>query len=473
MTTLAPLPPAAGDSALLGVLPELARDSLGLFERLRREHGDVVRFVAGPPKLRTTMYAVFHPDGVHHVLAGRADEYRKDNRFYGEIRWAVGDGVLNSQDERWKRQRRFVQPLFTRKRIAGYAATMGEEAESVAARWADAARTGEPVDAHAEMSRLTLRVVGRVLFGDDVERALPVVRGAIPVLGEYARRRAYNPASPPRTWPTPANRRALRTRAAVYGVCDELIAARRAAGSGGHDLIGRLVSARDDGEALGDEEIRDQALVFLLAGHDTTSIALTFSLHLLGRHPAARARVQEEVDAVLDGRTPGEEEVERLPYTTMVLKEAMRLFPPAWATGRRTASGDEIGGFRVPPGADVVVSPWVTHRHPEFWDEPERFDPERFTPAREAARHRHAYFPFGAGPRACIGQYFAMLEGVIALAVLLRDYDVESLTERLPLAPRITLHPAAPVLCRLRARRPVDGPTQPAPATRVAAPPAA
>jgi cytochrome P450 len=289
----------------------------------------------------------------------------------------------------------------------------------------------------------------------------------------YARRRAYNPASPPRSWPTPANRRAARTRAAVYGVCDELIAARRAAGNGGHDLIGLLVCARDDGEALGDEEIRDQALVFLLAGHDTTSIALTFALHLLGRHPAARARLQEEVDAVLDGRTPGAEDVERLPYTTMVLKEAMRLFPPAWATGRRTASGDEVGGFRVPPGADVVVSPWVTHRHPEFWEEPERFDPERFAPARDAARHRHAYFPFGAGPRACIGQYFAMLEGVIALAVLLREYDVESLAERVPLAPRITLHPAAPVPFRLRARRPAEGSTQPAPVTRVAAPPPA
>jgi cytochrome P450 len=345
---------------------------------------------------------------------------------------------------------------------------MGEEAEAVAERWRAPARTGEPVDVHAEISRLTLRVVGRLLFGAEVDRALPVVKAAFPVLGEHARRRAYNPASPPRSWPTPANRRAAHAQKALYDVCDELIQARRAAPNGAQDLIGLLVSARDDGEALADAEIRDQVLVFLLAGHDTTAIALTFALHLLGRHPEPRARVQAEVDAVLDGRTPDAADVERLPYTTMVLKEAMLLFPPAWATGRRTVSGDEIGGFPLPPGTDVIISPWVTHRHPEFWEAPERFDPERFAPAREAGRHRHAYFPFGAGPRACIGQYFAMLEAVIALAVLLRDYDVESLVERVPPAPRITLHPAAPVPCRLRARRGGEAPGAPAQAARVA-----
>lgn len=473
MTTSAPPPPAPRGSALLGVLPELKRDTLGLLERVRREHGDVVRLQAGPPGVRTTTYAIFHPDGVHRVLAGRADDYRKDNRFYGEIRWAVGDGLLNSQDERWRRQRRFIQPLFTRKRIAGYAATMGEEAEAAAALWRDAARTGEPVDLHAEMSRLTLRIVGRVLFGSAVERALPVVAASFPVLGEHARRRAYNPASPPRSWPTPANRRAARAQRAMYGVCEELIAARRAAPNGARDLIELLVSARDAGEGLDDAEIRDQVLVFLLAGHDTTAIALTFALHLLGRHPAERERVQEEIDAVLGGRTPGAEDVDRLPRTTMALKEAMRLFPPAWATGRRSVERDEIGGYVLPAGADVILSPWVTHRHPEFWDDAERFDPERFAPAREAARHRHAYFPFGAGPRACIGQYFAMLEAVIVLSVLLRDYDVASLPGHVPLAPRITLHPARPVPCRVTARRGAEPGTIPLGVARLASPPAA
>jgi cytochrome P450 len=441
------LPPALGGSPLLGVLPEIRRDVLGTFERARREAGDVVRLLVGPPRLRSTTYAFFHPDGVRHAMATEADRYRKDNVFYEEVRWALGDGLLNSQDERWLRQRRFIQPLFTRKRIAGYAAAMGEEAEALSRRWRSA---GETIDLHGEMSRVTLRIVGRLLFGADVERAVPVVARVFPLLGEHARLRAYNPLRPPHDWPTPANRRAAKARADIRRVCDELIAARRAAGAAGDDLMALLIAARDGDERLEDAEIRDQVLIFLLAGHDTTAIALTFALHLLGHHPDAQARVRAEV-AAIDDRTPGAEDVERLPYTTMVLKEAMRLYPPAWAFGRKNGAEDEVGGHRVPAGAEIVVSPWVTHRHPGIWEAPERFDPERFAPEQEAERHRHAYFPFGAGPRACIGQYFSMLEAAILLAVIVRDYEVASLTDRVPLAPRITLHPAAPVPARVRA----------------------
>jgi len=440
------LPPALAGSPLLGVLPDVRRDILGTLERARREQGDVVRLLTGPPRLRSTTFAFFHPDGVRQAMATEADRYRKDNVFYEELRWSLGDGLLNSQDERWLRQRRFVQPLFTRRRIAGYAEAMGEEAEALSARWRAA---GDTIDLHAEMSRVTLRIVGRLLFGADVERATPVVARVFPILGEHARLRAYNPLRTPHSWPTPANRRAAKARAEIRGVCDELIAARRADGAGGDDLLSLLIAARDGDQRLEDSEIRDQVLIFMLAGHDTTAIALTFSLHLLGRHPEQQERVRAEVAALGDG-TPGAEDVERLAYTTMVLKEAMRLYPPAWGFGRRNSADDEVAGHLVPSGAEVIVSPWVTHRHPGFWDEPERFDPERFAPEREAARHRHAYFPFGAGPRACIGQYFSMLEATILLAVLVRDHELESLTDRVPLAPRITLHPAASVPSRVR-----------------------
>jgi cytochrome P450 len=426
------------------VLRDMKRDTLGTLERARREHGDLVLFEAGPPALRSRITAIFHPDAVRHVMATEADRYRKDNRFYREIRWALGDGLLNSQDERWKRQRRFIQPLFTRKRIAGYADAMGAEAEELSDRWRGADTT---IDLHAEMSRVTLRVVGRLLFGADVERAVPVVAYAFPVLGEYGRRRAYSPLPLPRGWPTPSNRRAAHAQAAVYAVCDELIAERRAADAPGDDLIGLLIAARDGDEALDDAEIRDQVLIFLLAGHDTTAIALTFALHLLGHHHDAQERVREEVAAVAGDRTPVAADVEKLTYTTMVLKEAMRLYPPAWAVGRKVGEPDEIGGHTVV--GDVMVSPWVTHRYPGFWDDPLRFDPERFTPAAEAERHRHVYFPFGAGPRACIGQYFSMLEAAILLAVIVRDHQLESRVQRVPLAPRITLHPAAPVPSRV------------------------
>jgi cytochrome P450 len=447
------LPPSLPGTPGLGVLPALRRDVLGTLERARRELGDVVRLEAGPPGLRSTIFGLFHPDDVRHAMATEAARYRKDNRFYREIRWALGDGLLNSQDERWKRQRRFIQPLFTRRRIAGYAEGMGAEAETLAPRWRAAVAAGEPIDLHQEMSRVTLRVVGRLLFGADVERTVPIVAYAFPVLGEYARMRSYSPVRLPRAWPLPSNRRAHRAQAAIHAECDELIAQRRASGAAGEDLLSLLIAARDGDEALDDTEIRDQVLIFLLAGHDTTAIALTFALHLLGHEPAAQERVREEVRAVAGDATPGAEEVERLHYTTMVLKEAMRLYPPAWGFGRRVAGGDVLGGFAIPEGAEVIVSPWVTHRHPDFWTEPERFDPERFAPAEEAARHRHAYFPFGAGPRACIGQYFSMLEATILLAVIVRDHRVESLANRVPLVPRITLHPAAPVPARMTALR--------------------
>jgi cytochrome P450 len=247
----------------------------------------------------------------------------------------------------------------------------------------------------------------------------------------------------------------VRARQAIRDVCDELIARRRAApeAARGDDLLGLLIGARDGEEALDDAEVRDQILIFMLAGHDTTAIALTFALHLLGRHPEALRRLQAEVDGVLGDRTPTADDVERLPYAAMVLKEAMRLFPPAPGIGRRSAEGDVIDGLTIPPGSDVAVSPWVTHRHPAFWPEPERFDPERFTAAREADRHRYAYLPFGAGPRACIGQYFSMLEATIALAVIARAYDVRAPDADIPLVPGITLHPDAPVPCTFSARR--------------------
>src|SRR5919108_2363029 len=212
-------PPGPRGVPVIGSALELQRDILGTYERARRRYGDVVRFAMGPPGLRTMLYVVFHPDAVRRVLAGEADAYRKDNRFYQEVRWALGDGLLNSQDERWLRQRRFVQPLFTRKRIAGYADSMAEEAAELVKRW----EPWETIDAHREMSRITLRVVGRLLFGADVERAVPVVRTAFPILGDYVRRRALSPIALPRHWPTPANRRAHQAQRDVYGVCDELI----------------------------------------------------------------------------------------------------------------------------------------------------------------------------------------------------------------------------------------------------------
>lgn len=444
--TIAPGPRGA---PVFGSARALHRDPLGTLERARREFGDVVRLALAPG---VTRHALFHPEAVRRVLASEADGYRKDSRVAQELRWTFGDGLFNSQDDRWRSQRRLIQPLFTRQRIAGYADLMAEEAAALVARWQRHAHDREAVDVHAEMARLTLRVLGRLLFGSDMERALPVVAWTFPLLGDHARARAIAPLALPRGWPTPANRRAERARRTLHEVCDDLIARRRAASGDAEDLLTLLVAARDRGELVEDDEIRDQILIFLFAGHDTTALALAFSLHLLGRHPAVQRRLREEVDGVLGDRLPGAADEARLPYAAMVLKEAMRLYPPAWGLARRTASGDRIGGYELPPGENVILSQWVTHRHPDVWADPLRFDPERFTTAAEAERPSHAYFPFGGGPRACIGRRFSMLEAAIALAVIVQSFEVTAVSERVALAPQLTLHPAGAVPCMLASR---------------------
>ena len=448
-------PPTRKGIPLIGSALELRRDLLGALERAMREDGDVVRFVAGPPGLRLVCYGVFHPDAVQQVLASKAARYRKDNTFYEELRITGGDGLLTSQDELWLRQKRFIQPLFTHRRIASYVPVMAEETARLIDRW-DRVKEGV-ADIHADMTRLTLRIVGRALFGADVDQAVPIVRQEFPIVGEYVQKRGMSPVRIPRSWPTPANRRAARAQQAVYRICDELIAGRRATPArktpASRDLLSLLIDARDGDEALSDDEIRDQVLVFLLAGHETTAVTLTFAFSLLGQHLDVQHRARAEAEQVLGGRVPTAEDVPRLRYTTMMLKEAMRLYPAAFVIGRHTPGGDQIGGYQIPPGSDIYVSPWVTHRHPEFWPDPERFDPDRFTADRESERHRYAWFPFGGGPRACIGQYFSMLEAAVVTAMVLQAYELTAPPCTLPLTTKITLRPASAVPCRIAPRR--------------------
>ncbi len=264
----------------------------------------------------------------------------------------------------------------------------------------------------------------------------------------------------------------LRARAAtdeLNALCDRIIADRRAARGtateaaderdergerdAGDDLLSLLAAAGNDEDgSLDATEVREQVLIFLLAGHETTATSLAFTLHLLARHPEEQQRVREEIDRVLGERTPTAADLDRLPYLTQALKESMRLYPAAPVVSRRAVAATEIGGYRIPAGADVLVAPWVTHRSPELWEDPERFDPRRFAPEREAERHRYAWFPFGGGPRACIGQHFSMLESVLALAVLLRTYELEAVDQEVPVAAGITLQATGPARVCLRRR---------------------
>lgn len=470
-TTAAPVPGPTGH-ALLGSALDLRRDPLGTFLRAQREYGDVVRLTAGPPGLRTVMYCVFSPEGAQQVLATQAAGFRKDNVFYEEIRQTAGNGLLTSQDDDYLRQRRLIQPLFTKKRVDGYATAITHEAEATAQRW----RNVPEVDVVQEMDRLALRTVARVLFGADVEAAVDVIRTNFPVISAYITGRAYSPLRVPRTWPTPSNRRAETATRAVYEVCDRIIASRREGkrevegegdgdgngngngngdtGEAGDDLLSllSLASNEEDG-SLDATELREQVLVFLLAGHETTATSLAFALHLLAGHPEARARAREEVDLLSPGEPFTAATMDQLPYLTRVLKETMRLYPAAPLTGRRAVAETEIDGHVIPAGADVLITPWVTHRHPAHWTDPDRFDPDRFTPDQESTRHRYAWFPFGGGPRACIGRHFSMLESVLALAVLLREYDLDALDTEVPVTAAVTLQAAGTARVGVRGRR--------------------
>ncbi|MEU9001179.1 cytochrome P450 [Streptomyces sp. NPDC048551] len=452
---------------LLGSLLDLKGDSLGTYLRARQRHGDVVRISAGPPGLRADLYCVFSAEGAQQVLAARAAGFRKDNAFYQEVRESFGNGLLTSQDEDYLRQRRLVQPLFTRKRVDGYAGAVAAETASTLAAWEEA-RDGI-VDVGAEMTHLALRAVARILFGTDVDATVDVVDRCFPVITQYVLRRGYSPANVPRGWPTPGNRRAAAAMDELYGVCDAIIAGRRRPGgtdpaaggeaageeAAGEDLLTLLAAAGDaDGSGFDAAELRDQVLIFLLAGHETTATSLAFARHLLARHPEEQARAREEVSRVLGSRTPVAADLDRLPYLTQVLKEAMRLYPAAPVIGRKAVAATEVGGHLIPAGADVILAPWVTHRDPRHWPDPDRFDPARFTPEAEAARPRYAWFPFGGGPRACIGQHFSMLESVIALAMVLRAYTFEAVDTEVPVDAGITLRTTGPARCRIRRVRP-------------------
>ncbi|WP_327303901.1 cytochrome P450 [Streptomyces sp. NBC_01298] len=443
--------PRLEGAPLLGSLADLRSDALGTYQRARQRHGDVVRITAGPPGLRTELHCVFSAEGAQQVLASQAANFRKDNAIYQEVRDALGNGLLTSQDEDYLRQRRLVQPLFTKRRVDGYADAVATETASTLAAW-EAAPDGV-VDVADEMMTLALRAVARILFGTDVDATADVVDRSFPVITAYVMRRGYSPVNIPRDWPTPGNKRAAAAMDELYAVCDGIIAERRSdSGAGaGEDLLSLLAAAGSDDDGEFDAtELREQVLIFLLAGHETTATSLAFSLHLLARHPEFQDRARAEIAAVLGDRTPGAADLDRLPYLTQVLKEAMRLYPAAPAIGRRSVAAAEVDGYTIPAGADVIVAPWVTHRHPAYWPDPERFDPDRFTPEAEAARPRYAWLPFGGGPRACIGQHFSMLESVIALAMLLRAYEFEAVDTEVSVVAGITLRNTSPVRCRIR-----------------------
>ncbi|MGH3647544.1 MAG: cytochrome P450 [Micromonosporaceae bacterium] len=444
-----PGPPSNGfvGSALL-----FQKNLLGTLTDGQRDYGDTVRYevLPGIKRLHQTLVVAHHPDDIRTVLTQTERGLSKDTLGFRVLAEMLGLGLLTTEGATWKRQRRTVQPLFTPRTINRYAELMAAEATRLELAEGD-------TDLDLAMRRYTLRVVGRALFSEDIDDTVPALHQLVPRLSDITMRRTFQLFRLPLGVPTPRNRAArkvLREQDAI--VTRILTGAGQHAGRGGErdDLLTRLRGARDPetGEPLSDQEIRDQILVFLLAGHETTAVALTAALHLLGHHRAEQDAVAEEVAEVLGGRTaPLPEDLPRLVRTRAVLLEAMRLYPPAYLTERVTTTEITIGGYAVPPGVIVMVAPWSTHRHPELWPRPECFEPSRFVGDHD--RPHYAYFPFGGGPRSCVGEHFAMLEAIVLLAALLAKYQVTATRPTLPMVPLITLRPSGPVPARLTLRR--------------------
>ncbi|GAA1811356.1 cytochrome P450 [Planosporangium flavigriseum] len=428
--TVIPGPPG---HPLLGSVPALQRDLLGTLMEGFHRHGDVVTYRIGArwQRLGSDLVAVYHPEGVRHVLTN-PQVFGRRTAGFDALTEMLGEGLLTSDGDLWKRQRRTLQPLFTPRRVAGYTDLMTAEAERVVGE----GQPGSVVDLHELMGRYALRVVGRALFGDEIDDVAPALLRLVPFGSDLSLARSMQIVRLPLGVPTPRNRRFRQVSADLYAIVDRILA-RRSDGDR-DDMLSRLHAARDPetGQPLSRAEIRDQVLVFLLAGHETTAGALTFTLHLLGRHPEIQERV-----------ATGDSDLVRA-----ALMEGMRLYPPAHSTERRATADTEIAGYRIRRGTPVLVSPWVTHRHPEYWPDPERFDPDRFLGDRDRDRPRYTYFPFGGGQRSCIGEHFALLEATVLLRTLLTRYRVEALDAQLRLTPLITLRPAAPVRAALYPR---------------------
>jgi cytochrome P450 len=434
----------------IGRRAEILHDPLNFFLRAREEHGDVYRLRLGP----LLTHFVFHPDHVRHVLHERPKNYVRGWQ-YRLLRRLLGENLIVNDGETWLRQRKLAQPAFARERLARYAEVMVQATADALGRWEQGAAE-QTVDIGAQMRRLTLDIAGRTLFSRDVSGESDVVGGSFATVAGYLKRRFDRPFVSPPTWmPTPANRRFQHAARQLNRLVLEIVRERRRDERDRGDLLSMLMAAKDDETSarLDDRQLTSTVLAFLLAGHETTATALTWTWFLLGAHPAIRERVRAEAEAVLGDRPPTFADAARLETTRRVIEESMRLYPPVWVVPRQVVADDEIGGYRIPARSLAILCPFVTHRHPAVWERPEVFDPDRFSPERSAERSKYAHFPFIAGPHQCIGSEFAMLQMRLVVAMVLREYDLE-LAPNQSIEPRasIAIIPNAPVRVILRRR---------------------
>jgi cytochrome P450 len=433
------LPPGPRELPFLASF-KLMRDPLGALDRAHAEFGDVTCFRVGPLRF----ISVADPELAQHVLVKNHRNYVK-SRSYEGLRLVLGNGLVTSEGEHWRKQRKLAQPAFHRQRLAALADVMAQCVDECLAAWDARTRRGTAeIDVHHEMMQLTLRIVGRTLFGTDLGRDLgalgPVITTCMYKANDYAESIVRLPL-----WlPTPSNVRFARAKRVLDDIVHRIIDERRRSGQERDDVLGMLMAATDESgtERMSNEDLRDEVMTLFLAGHETIATTMSWTWLLLHQHPHVAARVRQEALEVLGGRPPGFDDLPRLAYTGQVIDESMRVRPPVWMVERAALEEDRLGPWRVPPRTIVAVSPWIMHQNPALWSDPLRFDPDRFAPERAEARPKHAFLPFGAGPRICIGNHFALMEAKIILATVIQRYTIEvHRPERVGIDPRVTLRP--------------------------------
>ncbi len=419
-------PPGPPLRATPVLLRKLVSDRLGLMNLAAAGYGDAVRLRMGPKPL----YVFNHPDYAKHVLADNASNYHKGIGLV-QAKRAIGNGLLTSDGELWRQQRKVIQPAFQVKQIAKQAGVVADEAAALVDRLARHRNLG-PVDVVPEMTKLTLGVLGRALLDTDLG-GYDQIAHSFESVQDQAMFEMVTLGVMPMWLPLPKQLRFRRARAELERIVRDLVVeeGRRPAGSG-QDIMSRLVAsaAQESDSETGRIRIRDELVTLLLAGHETTASTLSWAFYLIGRHPEVWQRLHEEAVTVLGDRPPEYEDLRTLTYTTMVVQEVMRLYPPVWILPRLAVADDEVAGYRVPAGADVVVSPYIMHRNRSFWLDPERFVPERFAPDAAKERPTYAYLPFGAGPRFCVGNNLGMMEAVFVIACVVRQLRLTAVAGR-------------------------------------------
>ncbi len=417
--------------------------------KLRDAGGPVTRVTLGPRWLVPPIVLATSPQGIRDIVSVRDGSVDKTSAVATELRRLLGGNLFVLPHAEWLPRRRTLQPVFTRQRVRQFGGHMAEAAELVCAKWRD----DKEIDLDAQCRTLTLRALGRSVLGLDLDERSDAIAEPLRVATSYAVRRALRPLRAPEWLPTPARRRARAAAGAIRELADEILQACRADADREAPLVHALLAATDPetGESLSPSEIRDEMIIFLFAGHDTTATTLTYALWALGRHPDLQERIAAEV-AELGDRQLTPDDVARLGFTVQVLQEALRMCPPG-PTGTRMATRDvEVAGYRVEAGTMLAFGRMAVQTDPSLWADPLRFDPERFSAERDHGRDRWQYLPFGGGPRSCIGDHFAMLEATLALATVIRRVDIESLSDDFPLAVPFTMVAAAPIRARVRLR---------------------